>query len=111
MEAFDYRLLDFWWNIIQTAILAVIALYTWLVNRTKANRAAITVVNEKVDGLHYRVTIIEHELEHLPGNETISRLHSRIDQVAQGVRHLEGEMKQINQTLHLIQQDLLEKER
>ena len=39
------------------------------------------------------------------------RIHNRIDQVGQGVRHLEGEMKQINQTLHMIQQYLLEKEK
>ena len=110
MDVFDYRALDFWWNIIQTAVLVFVAVYTWLVNRTKANREAINAVNEKVDGLHDRVTVIEHELEHVPGDQAISRIHSRIDQVGQGVRHLEGEMKQINQTLHMIQQYLLEKE-
>ena len=110
METFDYRGLDFWWNVIQTSVLVFVAVYTWLVNRTKANREAITTVNEKVDGLHSRVTVIEHELEHVPGDQAVSRIHTRIDQVGQGVSHMEGEIKQINQTLHLIQQYLLEKD-
>lgn len=109
MEAFDYRAVNFWWDIIQTAILSFVAIYTWLVNRTKANREAINAVNERVDGLHNRMTVVEHELEHVPGEPAISGIHKRIDQLGQGVRHLEGEMKQINHTLHLIQQHMLER--
>jgi uncharacterized protein YoxC len=111
MDAFDYRALGFWWDILQTAILTFVAIYTWLVNRTKANRKAINSVNEKVDGLHNRVTVIEHELEHVPGDQAVSGIHKRIDQVGQGVRHLEGEMKQVNHTLHLIQQQMFKSRR
>ena len=108
MQGFDYNALDFWWNVLQILFLGVIAIHTWLVNRTKAHREAIDAVDEKVGGLHRRVTLIEHELVHLLGDQAIARIHSRIDQVGQGVRHLESEMKQVNHTLYLIQQHLLE---
>ena len=109
MDVTDYSEIEFWWNALQTVVLLFVAVYTWLVNRTKANRAAISATNDKMDGLHSRVTVLENELGHVPGDEEVARIHSRIDQVAQGVQRLEGEMKHINQTLTMIQQYLLEK--
>ena len=106
----DYHLLSFWWDVIQTAILTFVAIYTWVVNRTKANRAAIQVLDNRLDELRGRVVVMEHSLQHVPGDQAIARIHTRIDQVGQSVRHMEGEMKQLNQTLHLIQQYLLEKD-
>jgi hypothetical protein len=45
---------------------------------------------------------------HLPDNDKMGEVHYRIDQVGQGVKGLEGEMKQMNHTLQLIQGYLLE---
>ena len=109
----DYLAWRFWIDIAQVLGLIGLAVYTWFVNRTKANSQAIEVLEEKSDKRfsdhHTRLSVIEKELTHVPGEPEVGRIHNRIDQVGQGVKHIEGEMKQMNATLHLIQQYLLEK--
>lgn len=104
----DYGAWRFWLDLLQLAGVIAIGVYTWVVNRTKANRDSIEHVDATVGKLNDRVTVIENEIKHLPGEPEVGRIHNRIDQVGQGVRHIEGEMKQMNATLHLIQQYLLE---
>ena len=67
-------------------------------------------VNKDICALENQLATIGTHIKHLPDDTAVSRINNRIDQVGQGMRHLEGEMKQINQTLHLIQQYLLEKD-
>lgn len=100
--------LEFWWDIIQTAGIGLFAVWAWIVNRTKANQAAITDLAERQDSLEKRLEVTRTEIKHRPGQSDIERLHGRIDQLAESVRHMEGQLKQITQTLVIIQQHLVQ---
>ena len=100
--------LEFWWDIIQTAGIGLAAAYAFIINRTKANQDAINHLAERQDDLEKQMQITKTEIKHMPGRDDIERLHGRIDQVAEGVKHMEGQLKQINQTLIIIQQHLVQ---
>jgi hypothetical protein len=99
--------------------LGAVSLYTYVSNRRRATKEAIAAVEVKHDldlnavEAHLqahgdRILRAEQQIEHLPDGDKIGEVHYRIDQVGQGVKGLEGEMKQMNQTLRLIQGYLLE---
>ncbi len=104
----DYSAAKFWFDVVQTAFMAFVSVYVWWTTRTRATKAAIDRVDDRVTGHETRLLLIEQHAKHIPGHEDLGAIHNRVDQVGQGVRTLEGEMKQINHTLHLIQQHLLE---
>lgn len=101
--------LEFWWDIIQTAGIGLFAVWAWIVNRTKANQDAITQLADRQDVLEKHLQVTKTEIKHMPDRDDIERLHGRIDQLAKGVNHVEGQLKQINQTLAIIQQYLVQK--
>ena len=99
--------LEFWWDIIQTAGIGLFAVWAWIVNRTKANQDAITQLAERQDSLEKQLEVTQTEIKHRPDRGDIERLHGRIDQLTKSVKHMEGQLKQINQTLVIIQQHLV----
>lgn len=103
---------------VQILGLVGVSVYTWFVNRQRATKDAITRVDEqrKTDVARIEERMREHsdrllkaeqQIEHLPDGDKIGEVHFRIDQVGQGLRGVEGEMKQMNNTLRLIQEHLL----
>ncbi|MDH5185206.1 MAG: DUF2730 family protein [Gammaproteobacteria bacterium] len=104
----DYNEWRFWFDIVQLVATLLIGIYVWQTNKHKANHKAIKDVDEKVIDHQERILVIENEMTHVPGDKEISRIHNRIDQVGQGVKHIEGTVQQMNTTLTLIQQSLME---
>ena len=100
--------LEFWWDIVQTAGIGLFAVWAWIVNRTKANQDAITQLAERQDELEKQLEVTRTEFKHIPDWGDVERLHSRIDQVAKSVQHMEGQLKQITKTLVIIQQHLVQ---
>ena len=100
--------LEFWWDIIQTAGIGLFAAWAFMVNRTKANQDAITELALRQDDLEKHMQVTRTELKNMPDRGDIERLHGRITQLAEGVKHMEGQLKQVNQTLVIIQQHLVQ---
>lgn len=104
----DYSAAKFWFDATQTAFMAFVSIYVWWSNRTRATKTAIDRVDARVTTHETRILLIEQSAQHTPNHEDIGAIHNRVDQVGQGVKQIEGQMTQINHTLHLIQQHLLE---
>lgn len=118
MPDIDYSAAKFWFDFMQTVFMAIVTLYVWINNKHRATKESITQtearLEQKLDALDGRVDEhndrllgVEREIHHLPSVKDIHEVHARVDQVGQGVKSMEGEMKQINSTLQLIQQHLL----
>lgn len=107
MNDIDFTAAKFWFDVAQGFFTLAVAVYVWLANRRKANQAEIDNVNMRVRHAEDRVLKLEAIKAYLPSNEEIGQIHSRVDQVGQGLKGMEGELKQINNTMQLIQQHLL----
>lgn len=90
-------------------IVAVLAntVYTWIANRSKANKQAIEHVANELHGIRGRVGVLETEVHHLPDHDDLGNLHEKVNQVANGMERVGGELAGMNRTLHLIQESLL----
>lgn len=95
MDALDYKALDFWWNVFQTAILTVMAIYTWVVNRHRVNRESINEIDK-------RLTTVESDIRNLPSHTNLRRIHENVNGLTRDLAEVKGELKGINRTLHLI---------
>ncbi|ASP37865.1 hypothetical protein CHH28_03880 [Bacterioplanes sanyensis] len=113
MPELDYRALKFWFDIAQLAVLALFATYTWMLSRYKANESSIVKTKEQLtlsmQKIDERVAHLEAELAHAPSHEDMTVLHSRINEAAQKLTSVQGELKQMNNTMQLMHQHLLNK--
>ncbi|MCC7413352.1 MAG: DUF2730 family protein [Gammaproteobacteria bacterium] len=109
----DYTASQFWFNVVQSLVVSVLAIYTWVVVRTKANRTAIDAVNERVAGqfatIVERVTMLERDVQHLPGHGDIEKLHEKVNAIAGAVGRIEGELTGLHSSMTLIHEHLLER--
>lgn len=114
----DYSQARFWFDILQTIGVLVLAVYTWLTNRHKANRDAITQVDKNhkaaIEDIHghlheinRKVDLQERDIRHLPNHEDISRLHEKVNKVGESIKEVQGELKNINRTMALVNDHLL----
>jgi len=118
IDGIDYAVWRFWFDVLQTIALTVLAVYTWLVNRTKANRTAIGQVDQRLTqelgGIHHRlgqvsdrVTTVERDIRHLPDQQAIGSLHEKVNAIASSVGHMEGELSGLQNSVTLIHEHLL----
>ena len=71
-----------------------------------ADGAALEAVQEAHQALAARMARLEADM---PAPEAASRIHQRLDDLNSTVSHVEGELKQLNRSIHLIQEHLLNK--
>ena len=116
----DYSAAKFWFDVAQFVLTGLIGIYVWNSNRQRATKTAIdrvesqakediSMLDDRLDEHNDRLVSLERDMKHLPNIKDIGGVHHRVDQVAQAVKGVEGEMKQINNTMQLINQHLLEK--
>lgn len=103
----DYGAWRFWFDVAQTICFVFVAVYTYLMNRTKANRAAIQQVDQRVTHLTERVGQLENDVRHLPDHDDLGAIHEKVNVVAAGMGEIKGELGAINRTLGLINEYLL----
>jgi septal ring factor EnvC (AmiA/AmiB activator) len=107
----DYKALAFWFDLIQVVIMAVIGLYAWLSNRHKANSSSIenmrSELSKELNGIDDRLISVEKDVQHMPTHEDMATIHSRVNETAQRLTSMEGELKQINNTMQLMHKHLL----
>jgi hypothetical protein len=103
----DYSHMRFWFDLVQTCFVIGLAIYTWIVNRTKANKDAIDLVDGRVTQIQERVTLLENDVRHLPDHDDLGAIHDKVNVVANSMSSIQGELHAINRTLTLINDHLL----
>lgn len=111
MDWVDYKALSFWFHVMEVICIAGLGIYSWFSNRHKANADAIDHVEQsvtaKLGSLNNRVLSVESELKHLPTHSDIGALYDRINRVGESMSTVEGKLQQINNSLNLIHDHLL----
>lgn len=92
----------------QFAAMVVVAVYSWVLSRTKANKDAIAKVDNRVQGIERRLERVESDIHNLPSHSEIAALHEKINRVAAAQERNNGVLTGIQSTLHLIHQSLLD---
>jgi tetrahydromethanopterin S-methyltransferase subunit G len=98
--AINYQALQFWFSVANAAVTGLIGLYVWLSSRQRATK-------RDIDAMDDRLIRIEKDVEHAPSRADIERLNDRISQIGNSVTGVEGELRQINRSLQLINDHLL----
>jgi archaellum component FlaC len=95
----DYSAAKFWFDVVQTVLIAVIGLQNWLGKRHAATEADIKKLKDDMDkelkAQAERLTRVEQDLEHVPGKEDFIRLHERMDDVKDDIGDLNNEIGKI----------------
>jgi archaellum component FlaC len=88
----DYSAAKFWFDVVQTVLIAVIGLQNWFGKRHAATEADIKAlkndIDSKLNAQAERLTRVEQDLEHAPGKEDFIRLHARMDDVKDDIGDL-----------------------
>ena len=103
----DYNMLKFWWDVVITIILVINTIYTWHVNRDKTNADAFKAQAARIRELESEMRSIKIEVSNLPNHNDLGALHEKVNDVASGMRELQGELGAINRTLLLINEHLI----
>jgi len=103
----DYSAAKFWFDVVQTVLIAVIGLQNWFGKRHAATEADIKALRYDIDGKlnaqAERLTRVEQDLEHVPDKQDFIRVHERLDKVSADLAKLTGEThssKELLQTIH-----------
>lgn len=108
MMDWDYDKWRFLFDLLVLAGLVVHGVYTWVMNGSKANQAAIDQVGEDVSGVKRRLDVLETEVSHLPDHSDLGTLHEKVNQVASVMGEMKGEMHGISRTLTLMHESMLQ---
>lgn len=97
-----------WLRVFEMGAMVVVAVYSWILSRTKANKTAIDGIASEVHGVQKRLTRLETDVKHLPSHHDMAALHEKVNGVSRCMENVRGELTGISRTLALIQQALLE---
>lgn len=101
----------FWMDFVNLALVVVLGIYTWFINKGKAASAEVKKAEQQRSALASRMDIIEERIEHLPNDRDIERIHERIDEVSNQLGKISGSMEASNRQLTLISEHLINRER
>lgn len=111
MPDLDYKAMSFWLSFANSLGLMAMFAYATMTNRQKINTKAISelqgLVRTEVNELDDRVIRMEKTIEHLPTHTDVAQINRRVDDCAQELRKLEGTTTQINASVQMIHQHLL----
>ena len=94
-------------QIVQILVTAAVTLYAWRISRDRAQRAELDALDAEIGSVRERVQSLEADLRHLPSHDDLSGIHEKINGVARGLEGMRGELVQMNRTLGLINEHLL----
>jgi tetrahydromethanopterin S-methyltransferase subunit G len=107
----DYKALSFWLQAAQALLTGAVFLYVWVTSRQKANTTAIKEVHaslsEEINKVDDRLIQVEKDIEYAPSRADFDKMSSRINTISDSVNHVEGELKQMNNTLQMINDHLI----
>ncbi|MBL4797631.1 MAG: DUF2730 family protein [Oleispira sp.] len=103
----DYKAAAFWFQVVQAILTAVVFLYVWLTNRHKVNSSSINDLSKELNQFDERLIRVEKDVQYMPTHEDMAKIHQRVSETAQRLTSVEGELKQINNTMQLMHKHLL----
>lgn len=103
----DWNAYRFVFDVLQTLFMAALGIYAWWTSRSRATTSAINQVEIRMEELNRRVDKVEHDISHLPDHDDIGDIHEKVNQVATTMSNVQGELGQMNKTLGLINEYLL----
>lgn len=108
----DYKALSFWLQVGQAVITGLVFVYVWITNRQKANTAAIETMRDEIGNelneIDDRLIRVEKDIEHLPTHEDMAKLHERVNEANENIKHISGQLTQIDYTMKMVNKYLLE---
>ena len=111
----DYEAWKFWLDIFQLLVTAGVAVYLWLVSRTRYNARRLREHAERVDGRlddHDQVlTRLDERLRHVPDSGSLGRIHTRLDTLTETVAEFSGEFEAWKDSLARVNDFLLHQNR
>ncbi|CAA0097690.1 Uncharacterised protein [BD1-7 clade bacterium] len=107
----DYKALGFALSLFQFIYMVILSVWLWNDNKHKATKQSIEDLADqlkaKIKNQDDRLIRVESDLEHLPDHEDMTTIHTRINESAQSLNAMRGELKQINNTMQLMHTYLL----
>ena len=134
----DYPAWQFWFNVFQLLGLVALGIYTWWRDREKVTAKRFKLLEDQVKDRPTRkeldekekeqaVTCGKHqdrtretetslravavELQHLPSQADIGKVHSRMDAVSREMNQALGELKAATRQLDLVLEELLRRDK
>lgn len=107
MPEVDYNALRFALDLLQLLGLAAIGVYTWLINRSKANRAAIGELERQATSHAERLAIIEQQIAQAPTHTDLGKVYDRLNGVAETLSQLNGQLNGVTHQLSMVNEYLL----
>jgi len=111
MHGIDYSQLRFFLDLAVLIGVVLNTVYTWLVNRSKATRAAIDRVDGHLSEVTRRVDRLENRADAAPSHDDLAVLHERITDLSGAVRELTGVMQQLRRAMDRVETYLLENQK
>ncbi len=124
----NYQAAQFYLNSANILLTFALGLYVYVSGRNRASQAAMDEHTRRIneidsmlkehhprelrDDLHdleNQLGKLAVSVEHLPNEEQIIRVHSRIDSLSESVNTMRGQLSQINANVHLISEYLMKK--
>ncbi|WP_241085749.1 DUF2730 family protein [Candidatus Vondammii sp. HM_W22] len=106
----DYSAWRFWYEIALGGVVVVNFAYTWVANRSKANRKAIEGVDERMTETIRRTDRLEQRADNAPSHNDLAVLHDRITDLSGAVRELTGVLQAMRRSVDRVETYLLERE-
>ncbi|TBW58543.1 DUF2730 family protein [Marinobacter halodurans] len=114
----NYEAAKFWMGFVQLAGLVALFIYTHITNKSKANASAINAVRQDMeednDRLEQRLAraerrqdVFESRLEGAPTHQDLSRVYERLNDVAEDLSGVSGQMRALSHQLSMVNQYLL----
>lgn len=118
LQNLDYRALQFWVNALQLLGLAALFVYTHFTNKSKVNATAINNVRGDLESKDHhlegrivrcerRQDVFESKQDGALTHEDLSNVYHRLNEVAEDLSGVSGQMRALSHQLSMVNQYLL----
>lgn len=118
LASVDYGAARFWMDFLQVAGLIGLGVYQHMTSKSKANASAINVVREDLEDHHRqleervarserRQDVFESKLDGAPTHQDLSRVYGRLNDVAEDLSGVSGQMRALSHQLSMVNNYLL----
>jgi len=118
LASVDYGAARFWMDFLQVAGLIGLGVYQHMTSKSKANASAINTVREDMDEQHRhleervarserRQDVFESKLDGAPTHQDLSRVYGRLNDVAEDLSGVSGQMRALSHQLSMVNNYLL----
>ncbi|TGG92518.1 DUF2730 family protein [Natronospirillum operosum] len=107
MDTVDANTARLIWDVTQTIIMAIIAIYVWWTTRTRATTSAIQKVDERVTEVQSHVDRVESAVSNRPGHDDLEKLRNEVSSTNRHLAQVSAELQATTQLLGRLHEYLL----